>query len=106
VGFDWPDIHGVMAKLDEELKEFREALAREDMKQAREELGDLLFVMANIARFVRIDPETALRRTVQKFISRFHYVEARLRQQGRSPRQFNLLEMDQLWEEAKGKEEK
>src|SRR4030042_966765 len=73
VGFDWPDIHGVLNKLDEELREFREALSLKDEKKAREELGDLLFVMANIGRFIRIDPERALRQTVKKFISRFRY---------------------------------
>ncbi len=101
VGFDWPDIHGVLNKLDEELKEFREALSLKDKKKAREELGDLLFVMANIARFLRIDPERALRTTVKKFISRFHYIETTLHKQGKSFRQSNLFEMDRLWEEAK-----
>lgn len=103
VGFDWPDIHGVLNKLDEELEEFREALSLKDKKRIREELGDLLFVMVNIARFFRIDPERALRRTVKKFISRFHYIETTLCKQGKSFRQSNLFEMDQLWEEAKRK---
>ncbi len=103
VGFDWPDIRGVLNKLDEELEEFRKALSLKDKKRIREELGDLLFVMANIARFLRIDPERALRRTVKKFISRFHYIETTLRKQGKSFRQSNLFEMDQLWEEAKRK---
>jgi uncharacterized protein YabN with tetrapyrrole methylase and pyrophosphatase domain len=103
VGFDWPDIHGVLNKLDEELEEFREALSLKDKKRIREELGDLLFVMANIARFLRIDPERALRRTVKKFMSRFHYIETTLRKQGKSFRQSNLFEMDRLWEEAKRK---
>ena len=103
VGFDWPDIRGVLNKLDEELEEFREALSLKDKKRIREELGDLLFVMANIARFLRIDPERALRRTVKKFMSRFHYIETTLRKQGKALRQSNLFEMDQLWEEAKRK---
>ena len=103
VGFDWPDIRGVLNKLDEELEEFREALSLKDKKRIREELGDLLFVMANIARFLRIDPERALRRTVKKFMSRFHYIETTLRKQGKSFRQSNLFEMDRLWEEAKRK---
>jgi uncharacterized protein YabN with tetrapyrrole methylase and pyrophosphatase domain len=101
VGFDWPDIGGVLNKLDEEVEELREALSLQDKKKAREELGDLLFVMANLGRFLHIDPERALRQTVMKFVSRFHYVETRLRKQGKSPRQSTLREMDQLWEEAK-----
>jgi uncharacterized protein YabN with tetrapyrrole methylase and pyrophosphatase domain len=106
VGFDWPDIGGVLNKLDEELNEFREALSLQDKKKACEELGDLLFVMANLGRFLHIDPERALRQTVKKFVSRFRYVETRLRKQGKSPRQSTLLEMDQLWEEAKRKRKK
>ena len=101
VGFDWPDIQGVLNKLDEELMEFREALRHRDPKRAQEELGDLLFVLANVARFLRINPEQALRKTIQKFISRFHYVEVSLKKKGKSLRQSNLTEMDQLWEEAK-----
>ncbi len=103
VGFDWPDIGGVLKKLDEEMKEFREALSLQDKKKAREELGDLLFVMANLGRFLHIDPERALRQTIRKFVSRFRYVETSLRKQGKSPRQSTLLEMDQLWNEAKRK---
>ena len=106
VGFDWPDIHGVLQKLDEEMREFREALPLEDKKKAREELGDLLFVMANLGRFLHVDPERALRQTIRKFVSRFRYVEMRLRKQGKSLRQSTLLEMDQLWEEAKQKRKK
>jgi uncharacterized protein YabN with tetrapyrrole methylase and pyrophosphatase domain len=104
VGFDWPDIRGVLRKLDEELIEFREALRHRDQKRAQEELGDLLFVLANVARFLQINPEKALRRTIQKFLSRFHYVEASLKKKGKSLRQSNLIEMDRLWEEAKKKE--
>jgi uncharacterized protein YabN with tetrapyrrole methylase and pyrophosphatase domain len=103
VGFDWPDIQGVLKKLDEELMEFREALRHRDPKRAQEELGDLLFVLANVARFLQINPEQALRKTIQKFISRFHYVEVSLKKRGKSLRQSNLIEMDQLWEEAKHK---
>ena len=103
VGFDWPDIQGVLKKLDEELMEFREALRHRDSKRAQEELGDLLFVLANVARFLQINPEQALRKTIQKFISRFHYVEVSLKKRGKSLRQSTLIEMDQLWEEAKHK---
>ena len=103
VGFDWPDIQGVLEKLDEELMELREALRHRDPKRAQEELGDLLFVLANVARFLQINPEQALRKTIRKFISRFRYVEVSLKKKGKSLRQSNLIEMDQLWEEAKHK---
>ena len=101
VGFDWPDIGGVLIKLDEEMREFQEALSLQDKKKAREELGDILFVMANLGRFLHVDPERALRQTIRKFVTRFRYVEMKLRKQGKSPRQSNLEEMDQLWNEAK-----
>ena len=103
VGFDWPDVTSVLGKLDEELKEFREALRLQNRKKMREELGDLLFVLVNLARFLRMDPEQALRGTIQKFVRRFHYVETSLRREGKSLRHSNIFEMDRLWEEAKEK---
>ncbi len=102
-GFDWPDLIGVLTKMDEEMKELREALSSGDRRKIREEIGDLLFVLVNLARFLRIDPEDALRRTIEKFISRFHYIETSLLKRGKSIYQSNLSEMDCLWEEAKGK---
>jgi tetrapyrrole methylase family protein/MazG family protein len=101
LGFDWPDMAGVLEKLNEEVKEFREALSADDREKMGEELGDLLFVLVNVARFLRIHPEKALQRTVRKFKSRFGYVEKELRKRGKSLRQSNLAEMDVLWEEAK-----
>jgi tetrapyrrole methylase family protein/MazG family protein len=89
--------------MDEEMDEFLEALSSGNREKIREEIGDLLFVIANLARFLRVDPEEALRRTIEKFISRFHYIEASLHQKGRSIYQSNLSEMDRLWNEAKGK---
>jgi tetrapyrrole methylase family protein/MazG family protein len=103
LGFDWPDVSGVLKKLDEEVKEFKEALHLGNRRKVRDELGDLLFVMVNLARFLNIDPEKALRRTVDKFTSRFGYVEMSLRRQGKSLKQSNIFEMDRLWEEAKGR---
>lgn len=85
------------------MEEFREALSLRNPRKIREELGDLLFVLANIARFLRINPEEALRRTLGKFTKRFQYIERSLRKNGKSLRQSNLVEMDQLWEEAKKK---
>lgn len=103
VGFDWPDIKGILTKLDEEIEEFREALSLQKRNRIREEIGDLLFVIVNIARFLKIDPETALRRTIRKFTSRFHYVERSLQKKGKTLQESNLLEMDRLWGEAKKK---
>jgi tetrapyrrole methylase family protein/MazG family protein len=71
-----------------------------------EELGDLLFVLTNIARFLHINPEEALRRTLEKFTMRFQYIETSLRKKGKSLHQSNLIEMDRLWEEAKKKKTK
>ncbi len=102
-GFDWPDLAGVLAKLDEEMQELREALSSGDRRKIREEIGDLFFVLVNLSRFLGIDPEAALKRTIEKFISRFKYIERSLRKKGKSIRQSDLAEMDRLWEEAKGK---
>jgi tetrapyrrole methylase family protein/MazG family protein len=103
VGFDWPNIEGVLNKLDEELRELREALFLQNRRRIREEIGDLLFVMANVSRFLRIHPEEALKKTLDKFISRFHYIEHSFYREGKSFRQSNLIEMDHLWEESKKK---
>jgi tetrapyrrole methylase family protein/MazG family protein len=101
VGFDWPTIEGVLNKLDEEMRELREALLLQNRRRIREEIGDLLFVMANVSRFLHIHPEEALKKTLDKFVSRFQYIERFLFREGRSFRQSNLIEMDQLWEESK-----
>ncbi len=101
VGFDWPNVEGVLNKLDEEMREFKETLSLQNRERVREEIGDLLFVMANISRFLRINPEKALKKTLDKFISRFHYIEVSLHQKGKSFHQSNLIEMDRLWEESK-----
>ena len=105
-GFDWPNIAGVLKKLDEEIEEFKEALSLRNRRRIMEELGDLLFVLTNIARFLHINPEEALRRTLEKFTMRFHYIETSLRKKGKSLHQSNLTEMDRLWEEAKKKKTK
>jgi tetrapyrrole methylase family protein/MazG family protein len=102
-GFDWPNIAGVLKKLDEEIEEFREALSIRNRRRITEELGDLLFVLTNIARFLDINPEEALKKTLDKFTIRFHYIETSLRKKGKSLYQSNLIEMDRLWEEAKKK---
>ncbi|MEF2968744.1 nucleoside triphosphate pyrophosphohydrolase [Paenibacillus sp. M1] len=102
VGFDWDTIDGVWAKIEEELAEFREAVT--DGHPADDqalELGDLLFSIVNAARYIKADPEEALSRTNAKFVSRFTYVEDKLREAGKSPEDSTLAEMDALWDEAK-----
>ncbi len=101
LGFDWPTESGLLRKLDEELGEFREALRLKDACRIEEELGDLLFVLVNVARFHAIDPEDALNGTLQKFNSRFLFIESALARAGKSIRESNLKEMDRLWEKAK-----
>ncbi len=103
VGFDWPDIEGVLEKLDEELVEFKEALSLQSRKRIREEFGDLLFALVNIARFLQINPEEALNKAIEKFISRFNHVETSLCSKGKSIQESSLAEMDKLWEAAKKK---
>ncbi len=100
-GFDWPEAEPVIAKLHEELAEFEEARRNAGRRQLEDELGDMLFVLVNLARFVKVDPEQALRRTNAKFRRRFAYIERRLAERGRTPAQSTLEEMDSLWEEAK-----
>lgn len=106
VGFDWSSIEEVLKKLDEEMKEFREALSLRNKERIREEIGDLLFVLANVSRFLQINPEEALKKTLEKFVSRFHYIEMSLHKEGKSFQQSNLIEMDRLWEESKKRKRK
>lgn len=104
-GFDWEDIGGVWSKLEEEIRELKEAVEQKHDPEKQElELGDVLFSVVNAARYIGADPEQALSRTIRKFTQRFHYVEERLREQGKTPGDSTLAEMDVLWEEAKSKE--
>jgi len=103
-GFDWEDVDGVLSKVDEELREFREACAQRDPGQIEEELGDLLFSLVNVARFLGANPEDALRRTADKFIRRFQFIESEIERSGRSLDTASIEEMDALWEEAKADE--
>ena len=104
VGFDWNDPRAVLAKLKEETAEIEEALASDDADGVRGEVGDLLFVVANLARHLDVDPESALRATNAKFERRFAHIERSLSEQGRGPRDATLDEMDALWDEAKQNE--
>jgi tetrapyrrole methylase family protein/MazG family protein/ATP diphosphatase len=101
VGFDWPTAAEVVDKLREELAELEVEIEAGDQDKAREELGDLLFVIANLARKLDIEPEDALRSANAKFIRRFNYIEKSLSEQGRSPANSDLAEMDDLWNAAK-----
>ena len=101
VGFDWPSAEQVLEKLHEELNEFAEARVRGNRDELEDELGDMLLVLVNLARFVKVDPEQALRRTNAKFRGRFAYVERKLAERGKTPADSTLEEMDGLWEEAK-----
>ena len=102
VGFDWPDPEAVLAKLDEETAELRQALGQQDKDAMREEIGDLFFTLANLARKLDIDPEAALAGTNLKFRRRFEQVERGLAEQGKSAAEATLAEMDALWEGTKG----
>jgi ATP diphosphatase len=111
VGFDWPSLAPVLDKLKEELAELEEAMGSDPAgltpghrAKTEEELGDLLFVVANVARHLELDPEAALRSANHKFTRRFHAIEAKLAAHGRTPAQSTLAEMDALWDEAKAEE--
>ena len=101
VGFDWPDIAMVIDKIAEEARELAEARATLPQDKIAEEMGDLLFVMANLARHLKVDPEDALRRANTKFTRRFAFIEAELAKQSKRPDESYLAEMDALWDSAK-----
>jgi len=103
VGFDWENVDGILAKIEEEIGEFRASLAsgiKEDMKS---EIGDILFSTVNLARFLGISAEEALRATIEKFMQRFRFVEESLKEQGKSIEDTGIDEMDSLWELYKKK---
>jgi tetrapyrrole methylase family protein/MazG family protein len=103
VGFDWDKVGDALKKLDEELKEFKKALETKEKNEIGEELGDILFMLVNVSRFIGVNPEDALRKTIAKFISRFRYIEMKAADNGRKVSDMTLSEMDKLWEEAKEK---
>jgi len=104
VGFVWPTVDKVLEKLDEEVAELKAEIAAGDLAKARDELGDVLFVVANIARTLEIDPEDAVRATNAKFARRFRFIETALKARGKTPDQSDLAEMDALWDAAKAAE--
>jgi tetrapyrrole methylase family protein/MazG family protein len=101
VGFDWEGWSGAFDKVEEELKELRQAFTEGDKDKVEMELGDFLFSLVNTSRHLNVDPEEALRKTTGKFMRRFAHIEKRLMQTGRSPGDATLEEMDKLWDEAK-----
>jgi uncharacterized protein YabN with tetrapyrrole methylase and pyrophosphatase domain len=127
VGFEWSDVHGAIEKLDEEIAEFKaevrahsclqadiagasEGRPEQSQRESRQherlaaEMGDVLFCVVNVCRYLKIDPELALKRTNASFERRFRYVERGLAVRGKTPQQATLAEMDQLWDEGKAQE--
>jgi uncharacterized protein YabN with tetrapyrrole methylase and pyrophosphatase domain len=123
VGFDWPDIAGVLEKLEEEIRELKQYLSKLPEPIGEEEtggstvlhgtlpsrlegeLGDVFFVLVNLARFLSLDPESALKKTNRKFRRRFQWMERQLENAGRSPRQASIEELESLWQQAKRQEQ-
>jgi MazG family protein len=105
VGFDWPDVDGIFEKLQEEVHELKEVISAAGNETRRErledEIGDMLFVIVNIARYLKIDSESALKRANRKFKTRFRYMETELAKQGKNLEQTSLEEMEALWQKAK-----
>jgi tetrapyrrole methylase family protein/MazG family protein len=104
VGFDWDRTRDVIAKLKEEVSELEQSVMSGEKDAIEDEMGDVLFVMANLSRRLKVDPEVALERSNRKFRRRFSFIEDQLQAQGRSPQESNLEEMDELWNEAKKQE--
>lgn len=101
VGFDWRDTNEIFDKLDEEVAELKSALDGRDPGEVAEEIGDLLFVIVNLARRLDVEPETALKTTNRKFRRRFNFIERQLKELGRTLEQASLEEMDELWDRSK-----
>ncbi len=100
-GFDWPDHHGVVEKIEEELGEVKQAIASGDKAAIESEIGDLLYALTNLSRHFEIDPEAALRQTIARFETRFRIVEDLLAAEGKTPEQTPLDELEARWQEAK-----
>ncbi|MBN2429306.1 MAG: nucleoside triphosphate pyrophosphohydrolase [Deltaproteobacteria bacterium] len=105
VGFDWPDPRGVFEKINEELQEFRKAWENSNKTEMEDEFGDILLSLVNLARFLDIEAEDTLQKSVNRFQSRFEYLEKQLKHQGINIREATLEDMDRLWEAAKRKEQ-
>src|SRR6476620_4709016 len=101
VNFDWTEVRDVIAKVEEELREMKEAIASQDRGTIEEEIGDVLFAVVNLARKCKIDAESALQKATDKFVTRFNRVEDELRRQGKRLGDVDLAEMDAIWNEIK-----
>ncbi len=104
VGFDWPDVDGVLDKVAEEIEELREALNEGDKEHASREMGDLLFALVNISRWINANPEEALRNTAGKFIRRFGHIEDEARNRQQKLSEMSLDQMEEIWQDSKTKE--
>lgn len=104
VGFDWERLDDLLLKLNEEMAELRQVVAAQQRERLEDEVGDLLFVAVNVARYLGLDPEVALRRTNRKFVERFQEVERELARRGKRLQDATLEEMDALWERSKQRE--
>ena len=102
-GFDWEQINDVFDKLDEEIKEFKEAVLKKNPADIQSEIGDIIFVITNIAKFYNVDAEEALRSTNNKFIKRFQYIEQKIEGKGKTLKDCPLEEMERYWQEAKNR---
>jgi tetrapyrrole methylase family protein/MazG family protein len=102
-GFDWDQINDVFDKLDEEIKEFKEAVLKKTPADIQSEIGDIIFVITNIAKFYKVDAEEALRSTNNKFIKRFQYIEQKVAGKGKTLKDCPLEEMERYWQEAKNR---
>jgi XTP/dITP diphosphohydrolase len=105
VGFDWDNSQQVWEKVEEEIEELKEEVRNNNKEKIEQEFGDTLFALINYARFIDVNPETALERTNKKFINRFQFIEEKALLQGRSLKDMTLEEMDKIWNEAKTQEQ-
>lgn len=103
VGFDWEDANGILEKLEEEVHELHEARGKKDLKEIEHEYGDVLFTLANIGRFMKVNPEDALRKATNRFIQRFGYVEEMAKEKKADMRKMPIAELEKLWQKAKKK---
>jgi len=103
-GFDWSDIKEVFEKVEEEIAEFKAELKKGNIQRMEAEFGDLIFALVNVGRFIEINPEEALRKTIARFITRFHYIEDKLIKKGKALHNASIEEMENFWKEAKLKE--
>jgi tetrapyrrole methylase family protein/MazG family protein len=103
LGFDWRRLEDVKAKVEEEWSELKQAIADKSQKRADHELGDMLFALVNLSRFLRLNAEESLSGAIRRFEARFHYMEESLRRAGKSFEEVELEDLDRLWEEAKSK---